>query len=61
MPLQVDHARMKIQDLKREDTLQLYKTIFKISVSNGCLDPNDLFNVTLIQQIFTEYLLCPRY
>lgn len=52
---------MKTQDLKRTDTLQLYKTIFKINVSNGCLELNDLFNIAVIQQIFTEYLLCPRY
>lgn len=46
---------------KGRRSLQLYKTIFTVSVSNGYLELNDLFHVILIEQIFTEYLLCPRY
>lgn len=46
---------------KGRHTLQLYKPIFTRSISNGYLELNDLFNVIFIQQIFTEYLRCPRY
>lgn len=60
MPLDADRARMELQNLKREGTtLQLYKTIFTISVSNGYLELSDLFHVILMEQIFTEYLHIP--